>query len=115
MHLGPEVPHALEGSVAGAVDALLHPAGLRREDVGLWLVHPGGARILDAVERGLQLPSDALRISRRVLRDYGNVSSATSLFLIDACRRDDRGVGEGPIVLLAFGPGLTLEAALLGR
>jgi predicted naringenin-chalcone synthase len=115
MHLSPEVPPALEESVAGAVDALLHPAGFRREDVGLWLVHPGGARILDAVERGLQLPPEALRISRQVLRDYGNVSSATSLFLIDACRREGRRVGKEPIVILAFGPGLTLEAALLGR
>lgn len=113
MHLDPDVPGRLQGSIGHATDALLRPMGLRREDVGLWLVHPGGVRILEAAERGLHLPAEALAISRRVLHDYGNLSSATSLFLLNAYRKESRPIGNRPIVLLAFGPGLTLEAALL--
>jgi predicted naringenin-chalcone synthase len=73
-----------------------------------WAVHPGGAAILDALERSLELPADALAISRDVLRRHGNMSSPTIWFVLDEMLRS--GVsGDG--VALAFGPGLTMEAA----
>lgn len=74
-----------------------------------WCVHPGGRAILDHVEDALALPADALASSRAVLRDIGNVSSGTVLFVLERelarTREGDRGV------MLGFGPGLTLEGA----
>jgi predicted naringenin-chalcone synthase len=79
----------------------LHPDAIR------WAVHPGGPRILGAVESGLRLPADALAPSRAVLAAYGNMSSATIGFILDVFR--DAG-GAGPGVALGFGPGLVAEA-----
>ena len=75
-----------------------------------WAVHPGGPRILTAVEKGLDLPDDALIESRAVLREFGNMSSPTVLMLLrDFVARDV----PRPWVALAFGPGLSAEFALL--
>jgi predicted naringenin-chalcone synthase len=85
-----------------------------------WAVHPGGPRILDAIETALNLGPTALAHSRTVLSDHGNMSSATVLFILR--RMLQQGTSEAtadapadrrPIVMLAFGPGLTGEAALL--
>ena len=66
----------------------------------------------DRVEAGLELPADALTVSRDVLRDYGNMSSATILFILGALLA--AGLDDGDrVATLAFGPGLTLEAARL--
>jgi predicted naringenin-chalcone synthase len=65
------------------------------------------------VERELRLPADALDISRAVLRDRGNCSSATVLVILDELRRAGRLGSGGPAVAMAFGPGLTLYATLL--
>lgn len=81
-----------------------------------WAVHPGGPRILDAIETALSLGPAALAHSRTVLSDHGNMSSATVLFILR--RMLQQGTAQAPadtrpIVMLAFGPGLTGEAALL--
>lgn len=76
-----------------------------------WGIHPGGPRVLDAVAAALGLGADDVRESRMVLRDYGNMSSPTVLFIVERMRGDR--IDRRPIVLLAFGPGLTGEAALL--
>lgn len=77
-----------------------------------WAVHPGGPKILDVVQEGLDLAPDALQASRSVLSAYGNCSSPTVLLVLDALRRRDRRPDR--IVLMAFGPGLTLYGAMLG-
>lgn len=76
-----------------------------------WAIHPGGPRVLDAVASSLRLSTEQTRESRAVLREHGNMSSPTVMFIIDRFRsqRDD----HRPIVALAFGPGLTGEAALM--
>ncbi len=79
------------------------------KDVGSWAVHPGGPRILDAVEQGLDLPPEALEVSRGVLRDYGNMSSPTVLFILERLRAAKL---PRPMVMIGFGPGLVAEAAL---
>ena len=75
-----------------------------------WAVHPGGRSIVDAVERGLDLPPEALAASRAVLREYGNMSSATVLFVLQ------RLIAERPKsgLALAFGPGLAMEGLRFG-
>ena len=76
-------------------------------DFDLWAVHPGGRSVLDAVMHGMDLPADALDVSRGVLRDHGNMSSATVMFVLARmmaeAQRGQRGCA------LAFGPGLSAE------
>jgi predicted naringenin-chalcone synthase len=105
MHLSGEVP----GRIAQALGepevqrALL--GGARASEIDAWAVHAGGRSVLDAVQGALKLPPEALEASRSVLRDYGNMSSSTLMFILS--RLFDRGAKAG--VALAFGPGLTAE------
>ncbi|MGW5055294.1 type III polyketide synthase [Actinokineospora sp. NPDC004072] len=109
MGLSRRVPDVLGVEVELLAKDLLAPHGLSPADVDRWAVHPGGPRILTAVERGLGLPGDALAQSRQVLADYGNCSSATVPLILRELRPDP---GD-TVVALAFGPGLTLSGALL--
>lgn len=105
MRLSGEIPAALGEALPGAVDALV-PSG--RGSVDLWAIHPGGRSILDATERALALPGEALEPSRKVLRDYGNMSSPSILFVLAEMMRGDPGSGAHGLAM-AFGPGLTAE------
>lgn len=113
MGLSPKVPQVLSTHVRGLIDGLLARHGTTIAEVDGWAVHPGGPRILNVVERELALPDDALAASRAVLDEHGNCSSPTALLIVDRLLR--RAVPPRWIVLLAFGPGLTLYAALLER
>ncbi|WP_091117092.1 type III polyketide synthase [Geodermatophilus dictyosporus] len=108
MGLSPRVPDVLSRHVGDVVGELLDGAGLRVEDVAGWAVHPGGPRILDVVRDELGLTEQQMGASRRVLAEHGNCSSATVLLVLQELADVD-----GPVVAMAFGPGLTLYAALL--
>jgi predicted naringenin-chalcone synthase len=113
MGLSPQVPDVLGGHVEEAVADLLGAHGLGVEEVAEWAVHPGGPRIVDVVAERLGLEEAAVAHSRGVLADHGNCSSATVLLILDRIlTHADLRAGD-PIVALAFGPGLTLYAALL--
>jgi predicted naringenin-chalcone synthase len=109
----------LSGQVPGRIRRWLkeHGAALlgnrTANDVALWAVHAGGRSILDAVQHGLALRSDALHFSRDVLRDFGNMSSATLVFVLDRILRTPGCSGEG--MAMAFGPGLTVETFAFRR
>ena len=111
MGLSPKVPDVLAVHVAALVGDLLHKHGLELSDVDGWAVHPGGPKILDVVQRELGLTPAQLDASRGVLAAHGNCSSPTVLMIIDALRRGTP--RPETVVALAFGPGLTLYAALL--
>lgn len=108
MGLSPRVPGVLSKHVGEVVDELLAGAGLRVEDVAGWAVHPGGPRIIDVVRDELGLAEEQVAASRHVLAEHGNCSSATVLLVLQEMADVD-----GPVVAMAFGPGLTLYAALL--
>jgi predicted naringenin-chalcone synthase len=108
MGLSPRVPDVLARHVADVVGELLGNAGLGIGDVAGWAVHPGGPRILDVVRDQLGLAEEQLAASRRVLAEHGNCSSATVLLVLEELAAVD-----GPVVAMAFGPGLTLYATLL--
>ena len=112
MGLSPEVPDILAKHVRPVMTSLLQRHRYELSDVTGWAVHPGGPRILDVVGDRLGLPNDALAASADVLRYHGNCSSATVLLVLDEVLRRDPPLG--PMVAMAFGPGLTLYAALLG-
>jgi predicted naringenin-chalcone synthase len=106
----------LSGQVPGRIRRWLPehgPALLPPEPPALWAVHAGGRSILDAVQQGLCLKPDALRYSRAVLRDYGNMSSATLMFVLDRILRDSDARGAG--LAMAFGPGLSVETFAFDR
>jgi len=113
MGLSPRVPDVLAVHVGPVIGELLVRHGLAPADVAAWAVHPGGPRILDVVAEQLDLPEVAVEPSRQVLAEHGNCSSATVLLALEAVAP---GVPAGGyVVLTAFGPGLTLYAALLRR
>lgn len=105
MHLAATVPALIEQWLPRFIRDWL---GDTRVDE--WVVHPGGPKILDAVQESLALPASALEASREVLALCGNMSSPTVFFILDKLRA--RGA-KGKCVMLGFGPGLTVEAALL--
>lgn len=110
MFLSGKVPAAIQKGLSCSQVAQAITAGRSPEDIPLWAVHPGGQTILDAVEQALQLPQAALSSSRDVLCRYGNMSSATVMFvlqqLMQRAHSGERGCG------ISFGPGLTAETFL---
>ncbi|BAM04518.1 type III polyketide synthase [Phycisphaera mikurensis] len=109
MSLSPAVPALIAERLPGVIGPWLARHGLTPAGVAGWAIHPGGPRVIDAVGEALGLGPAALAPSHALLREHGNMSSPTVLFLVDRLRRS-----PGPLVALAFGPGLTAEAALLG-
>jgi len=113
MGLSPKVPDVLARHVRDVITDLLHRNGYGVDDVAGWAVHPGGPRILDVVQDRLGLAPEAMAASRAVLNDFGNCSSSTVLLVIQRLQQaGDLSAGD-PVVAMAFGPGLTLYAALL--
>ena len=111
MSLSARVPRLIEEHLRPWMASWLGEQGLEFAEVRSWAVHPGGPRILSSVAAALGLDPDALRVSRSVLQDYGNMSSPTILFIVDRLRTTDAPL---PCVALAFGPGLMVEAVLFG-
>ncbi len=111
--LGAEVSDLAAPLIEGALTPLLERHGLSRSDLRFWVAHPGGRKVLDHVQKAFGLNDAELRFSRAVLRDYGNMSSPTVMFVLDEVmhagspRPDDWGV------MVALGPGMAAEAALL--
>ena len=119
MGLSSRVPRVIAKNLPAYLGALLEPHGLAQSDVDFWAIHPGGRAIVEQALETLGLPPDAAAESYSVLRDYGNMSSPTVLFVLQRLMERHRaakaageaGLGHG--VALAFGPGLTIEGALL--
>lgn len=106
------VPEVLGANIESAISPFLQSENLTRGDINRWAVHPGGKAILDKVQASLSIPPDALRFSRDVLRNYGNMSSPTVLFVLKEMLRTP--APPGTLVCgMAFGPGLTVETNLL--
>ncbi|MDB5348878.1 MAG: Alpha-pyrone synthesis polyketide synthase-like Pks18 [Planctomycetota bacterium] len=93
------------------LEAWLAKSRLTIAHIGSWAIHPGGPRILDAVEEALGLDRAATEESHAVLESFGNMSSPTIVFILDRLRRRNAPL---PCVALAFGPGLAVEATLFG-
>jgi predicted naringenin-chalcone synthase len=108
MQLSGQVPAEIRRALAESGDVVTR--GSDRHSIALWAVHPGGRTVLDAVEKGLDLPAEALVHSRGILARYGNMSSATVMFVLEEvmrrAQRDERGCA------MSFGPGVTAETML---
>jgi len=108
MVLSGQVPGALCRGLATATAQITRDAD--PASIGLWAIHPGGRTILDAAEQGLHLPAAALADSRYVLANYGNMSSATVMFVLERMMRRARSGQLG--CAMSFGPGVTAETMM---
>jgi alpha-pyrone synthase len=105
MHLSGQVPLTIAASLPSRIDSMLD--GCTRNDIAHWAIHPGGRTVLDAVRDGAQLEEHQLAVSREVLRRFGNMSSATIMFVLQEIMNNSPQPGAG--CAMAFGPGLTVE------
>jgi len=119
MVLGTYVPHIIDDHIVGALAPLLATDPSLRDrqysQIEHWAIHPGGRSILDKVQTKLQLSPEQLVASRETLRNYGNMSSATVLFVLKHILDQPSAGGEERICGMAFGPGLTVESALMTK
>jgi alkylresorcinol/alkylpyrone synthase len=111
--LDPSVPEVVRRHLPDDVGGFLGDHGLKPEDVTAWVCHPGGPKVLEAVQESLELPDEALDVTWRHLADVGNLSSSSVLHVLRdtlAVRRPPPGT---PGLLLAMGPGFCCELVLL--
>ena len=111
--LSPEVANVIEGRLASDVDSFLADHELSRDQIGSWIIHSGGPKILEAVARALDLPDGALDASWECLRRVGNLSSASVLLVLQEFLGRRRPEPETYSVLAAMGPGFCSEMVLL--
>lgn len=109
MGLSPKVPETVASQLKPWLEWWLGSRGLSIAEIISWAVHPGGPRLLQACANALQLEPNQIAESQAVLREHGNMSSATILFIINRLRFLPV---SGPCLALAFGPGLSVEVAL---
>lgn len=109
MSLSSRVPELIGSHLRPWMEGWLQQHKLTLDDVKSWAVHPGGPRILGSVVKALNLTKDAVDVSREILRDHGNMSSPTILFILNRLREAN---APRPCVALGFGPGLMAEATL---
>jgi predicted naringenin-chalcone synthase len=119
MVLGNYVPHIIDDHIVGALEPLLaHDPSVQRlpyREIRHWAIHPGGRSILDKVQSRLELTDLQLVPARETLRNYGNMSSATVLFVLKHILEQPPEDGDERICSMAFGPGLTVETGLFTK
>jgi alkylresorcinol/alkylpyrone synthase len=108
--LSRELPQVVEANLAPVVRAFLDASATTLDQIRAVAAHPGGPRIFDAVERALGLAPESLIASRQVFQEFGNTSSAGIFFVLQALQA---GGVSGPVLAIAFGPGLSIELALM--
>jgi predicted naringenin-chalcone synthase len=112
MKLTAKVTQVIKRNIERLTVRLLNSANLTLEDIDLFAIHPGGKGILRAVEEALPVNADANRYSYETLKYYGNMSSATILFVLEKILKTDVEAGK-QILSFAFGPGISFEGMIL--
>jgi alkylresorcinol/alkylpyrone synthase len=111
--LSREVPEVVNDHLAADIDAFLETQGLLRSDIGSWILHTGGPRVLEATAAALSLPDDALAVPWDCLRKTGNLSSASVLVVLEEVMTKHRPAAGTYSLLAAMGPGFCSELVLL--
>jgi predicted naringenin-chalcone synthase len=107
MTLSGYIPELIQEDFDKIVDRALQKDGTPKEDVSHWCVHPGGKRVLEAIHKSLGFTNGQLSHSYDVLKQFGNLSSATILFVLKEMLQERRTIKK--MFGAAFGPGLTVE------
>lgn len=111
--LGASIQHLAGPMIEVALEQLLQRHGLSHSDIAFWVVHPGGRKVIDNVQKHFGMTDAQLRFSRTVLRNHGNMSSPTVMFVLhEVVRSGDPQPGDWG-VMIALGPGMAAEVALL--
>jgi predicted naringenin-chalcone synthase len=108
------VPGLIEEDFKNLVEKALKKNNISPDAISDWCIHPGGRKILEAIEKSLSLPQEKLAASYEVLNDYGNMSSPTILFVLDKFLRSFESGRQHMVFGAAFGPGLTMETFIAG-
>jgi alkylresorcinol/alkylpyrone synthase len=111
--LSPDVPKVVRENLGRDVDSFLATQGLTRLDIGSWIMHTGGPKVLEASAEALGLPREALEVSWEALRKVGNLSSASVLVVLDEVMKHRRPAPGTRSILAAMGPGFCAEMLLL--
>ena len=111
MNLSKDLPNAVEGLFTPVISDFLTKNEMKMSDIGTYLVHPGGIRILDKIEESLQEFGKDVSISRDVMKMHGNLSSATLLFIAKEYLERNKDAEEN-LILLSFGPGFSAHTLL---
>jgi alkylresorcinol/alkylpyrone synthase len=104
------IPPFIEENLAQAVDEMCARLGIARDEIDRFCCHPGGVKVIDAIEKALDLNQGELNLEREVLHDYGNMSAPTVLFILDKLLK--QGIPDR-VLMMAFGPGFTAAGLLL--
>ena len=108
-----ELAEVVERRLNGSVTAFLGEHGLTVDDIGSWICHPGGPKVLDAAQRALKLPDSAMAASRRSLSEAGNMSSVSVLHILELTADGERPPPGTFGVMIGLGPGVSVELLLL--
>lgn len=108
-----ELPAVVERSLTDSVTGFLAEHDLAIGDVTSWICHPGGPKVIDAVQRALKLPDNAVAASRRSLAEVGNMSSASVLHILEMITDTERPAAGSPGLMIGLGPGVSAELVLL--
>ena len=111
--LSADVPKVVQRHLREDVDSFLADHGLRREDVSIWVSHPGGPKVLEAMQAALDLPDEALASAWRNLREVGNLSSTSVLLVLQDIMENGNPEPGSYGLMLALGPGFCSELVLL--
>jgi predicted naringenin-chalcone synthase len=110
--LSPQIPRFIQANLLAQIEPLTIESGFRLGDIDAWLFHPGGVRILEAIEKALGIDGEKLEESRSVLRNYGNLSSATIFFVLKRYLQERRKASGQHQFLGAVGAGFELDSIL---
>lgn len=111
MVLSKYVPDIIQSNLKAALEPVYDQHSVTHREIDLWAIHPGGRSIIDKIQNSLQLNEEQVASSRKVLADFGNMSSATVLFVLKDIF-DSETNDNSEILSMAFGPGLTIESGL---
>lgn len=107
-----ELADVVERRLSGSVGSFLAEHGLTTDDIASWVCHPGGPRVIDAIQKSLQLPDSAVEVSRRSLAEAGNMSSVSVLHILEKTIGTCPPPGS-PGLMIGLGPGVSVELVLL--
>ncbi len=113
MNLSAYIPSILKLNIDPFLDVLLKRNNLEKNDINHWIIHPGGIKILKYLQEQLNLSDLDMSYSKKILSEYGNMSSATVLFVLDELIKSGNAKKGDKSIMMAFGPGLTMESILL--
>ncbi|MGD1241696.1 type III polyketide synthase [Mycobacterium seoulense] len=110
--MAPELTNLIDRHLADDVSRILGPHGLTKDDIGSWVAHPGGPKVINTIANSLELPPDALELTWRSLGEVANLSSASVLHILrDTIAKPP--AGGSPGLMVALGPGFSSELVLL--